>query len=130
MLINNDNKGSEMSINNDNPINNHLNAEFVSWAGWMEIVCKHKKKWGVYINGMDGYLDDESPEIAKALQKGQDKFGMMFHTNSVVGGNLCLVGTEKEAREIYNHYDSPPLSDSCVYACLISPADGIICENT
>lgn len=119
-----------MPIENDTPVNNHLNAEFVSWSEWLEITCKHKGKWGVYINGLDGYSDEAGQQIAEALQKGQEAFGMMFHTHSVINGNLCLVESEQEARAIYNHYDTPPLSDSCVYACLISPTEGTLTENT
>lgn len=104
--------------------------EFVGFSKQQEITCKHLGKWGVYVNGSDAFDTSKDTEITKRLNELNKKYGPMFFAMLVINGEMALFDTQEEAMSVYMDFDTPPLSDSSVYACIISPVDGCVTENT
>lgn len=101
--------------------------DYISHSQQLRITCKFKQMWGVYVNVNDGFTD---PQTEKALRDMLVDVDTHLYHHVVVTGELGLFDTEKEAREFYNYFEKEPLANSCVYACLISPTEGTLTENT
>ena len=100
--------------------------------------CKLHNKWGVYahFHGDDCAADDSVMLHAKSSlkkyceQKSWPKNEFYDLLTAMTFGNLVLFNSEQEADEVYQLFNDNVLDSSCWFACLISPEEGVVTENT
>lgn len=109
-----------------------MKISYQSQSAWLENACKQVGKWGVYINAStvvdmeEGATEDE----ARLVFESKFEFGEDFYARAIIMGELSLFDSEEDAFKVYTYFDSGALSDSSVYACIISPSQGTVTENT
>lgn len=107
-----------------------------NFAVW-EDSCKLHNKWGVYarFNG-DLPKDERVFEYAKfeieTFCNNKDWTKNIYYDllQALMWGNLVLLNSEQEADEVYQLFNDRVMDSSCWFACLISPVDGVVTENT
>lgn len=105
----------------------------------MEDSCKLHRKWGVYanFNGDMGCAEDCAVfdhgklEIEEyCLLQGWPKTSFYMLMDSLPWGNIVLFDSEEDASKVYQLFNDKVMDSSCWFACLISPVDGVVTENT
>lgn len=99
-----------------------------------EIICKSLNKFGVHINyELDNTPEDDKiaefvlSEIRKLCQVDKEYYDFV---NAVVSGGLLTFDTEKEACDFYKIFEQELTESSSIYACIYSPTEGCLTENT
>lgn len=109
-----------------------------NFAVW-EDSCKLHNQWGVYANFNGDMVCPEDDVVFNhgkleieeyCLHKGWPKASFYILMDSLSWGNLVLFNSEQEADEVYQLFNDSVMDSSCWFACLISPADGVVTENT
>lgn len=112
-----------------------------NFAVW-EDSCKLHNQWGVYAHfhgdmGPDGSDGDERifhyarEQVEKyCQQRGWEKNKFYDLASALSSGSLVLFNSEQEADEVYQLFNDSVMDSSCWFACLISPVDGVVTENT
>lgn len=108
--------------------------QFINWNKSDEIVCKTLNKFGVHIN----YRLDDTPqddkisdfvwsELRKLYPEDVDYYDF---PSAIISGGLLTFDTEKEARDFYSIFEQELTDSSGIYACIVSPIEGCLTENT
>lgn len=106
----------------------------INWNESDVIVCKTLNKYGVHINfGLDDTPEDGGidkfvwSEIRK-LYPNDNTYHDFVH--AVISGGLLTFDTEKEAWDFYKIFEQELTESSSIYACIYSPTEGCLTENT
>lgn len=106
----------------------------VNWNKSNEIVCKTLDKFGVHINyGLDDTLQDDktSAFVCSELRKLYPEDPVFYNfMGAILSGGLLTFDTEKEAWDFYKIFEQELTDSSGIYACIISPIEGCLTENT
>ena len=104
--------------------------------------CKLHNKWGVYAHFHGEFgpeHDDPDGAIFHYARGSVEKYceqrghtGSEFYdlVHALGFGDLVLFNSEQEADEVYQLFNDKVMDSSCWFACLISPVDGVVTENT
>lgn len=108
----------------------------LDWSDMLEISCKHLGKWGVYAN-YTGSPDSQSTleSLCAKFFTWCDKQGISHEesqnfASELMFGKAVLFETSKQAGAIYRFFNEPGVYASPWFACLVSPTEGIVEENT
>jgi hypothetical protein len=108
--------------------------EYFNWNQLNEIVCKALNKFGVYLDyGLDNTQEDDKiakfvqEEIRKIYPLDKDFYDFLHAT---IAGGLLTFDTEVEARNFYEIFEQKLTDSSGIYACIYSPIEGCLTENT
>lgn len=114
----------------------HTTQKTIDWSDMLEISCHHLGKWGVYAN----FTGDASHQAkleelcAKFFRWCEDKQisqeDAHNFANSLLFGNAVLFDSSKQAGTIYRFFNEPGVYAGPWFACLVSPEQGIVEENT
>ena len=107
-----------------------MSQTFLSWSKQLEYACAHVGQFGVYVNATSAFEDPSHTELVEKLQVIQKEYGAHFFASAMLNGDMAMFDTKEEAFKYYSIFDEAPLADSCVYACIISPTEGCLTENT
>lgn len=108
--------------------------QHINWNESDEIVCKSLNKFGVHVN----FGLDDTPEDDKIAEFVWSEIRKLYHDvktgsdfiHAVISGGLLTFDTEKEARDFYKIFEQELTDSSNIYACIYSPTDGCLTENT
>ena len=108
--------------------------QHINWNEADEIVCKTLGKFGVNISyGLDNTPEDDKiaefvfAELRKLYPDEIEYNNVSFN---VVGGGLLVFDTEEEAWSFYRIFEQELTDSSSIYACIYSPTEGCLTENT
>lgn len=105
-----------------------------NWNKLDEIVCKTLNKFGVHINyGLDGTPEDDKIhdfvlEELKKLYPDETIYSDFWF--AILSGGLLTFDTEEEAWTFYKIFEQELTDSSGIYACIYSPIEGCLTENT
>ena len=105
-----------------------------NWNKLNEIACKALNKFGVHISyGLDDTLEDD--KIARFVftelrRLYQDDSTYHEAVDSVIFSGLTTFDTEEEAWAFYKIFEQELTDSSGIYACIYSPTEGCLTENT
>lgn len=107
----------------------------LNWNHLHEVACAAENMFGVYTSDF-GLFETPNSEVIRtfvigALQKiievEDDFYNILQALNC---DELMLFETEEEARKVYEIFEQELTDSSSVYACLYSPTQGCLTENT
>lgn len=108
--------------------------QHINWNKSDEIVCKALGKFGVHISyGLDNTPKDDKiaefvwSELRKLYVDDSTYYNF---TSAITCGGLLLFDTEKEAWDFYYIFEQELTDSSAIYACIYSPTEGCLTENT
>lgn len=110
------------------------NMQHFNWNKTEEIACKAIGKFAVHVSfGLDATPEDDKiaqfvwGELRKLYP---DDASYYNFTHAVVNGGLLAFDTEEEAWAFYGIFDKELTDSSSIYACIYSPIEGCLTENT
>jgi hypothetical protein len=105
-----------------------------NWNKLDEIACKALNKYGVHIAyGLDDTPEDD--KIAEFVCKEVRRLyadSATYHNfmSAIVCGGLLTFDTKEEAWAFYKIFEQELTDSSSIYACIYSPTEGCMTENT
>lgn len=109
--------------------------KYFNWNEVNEIACKTLNKYGVHIKfdldwttAEDDKIDEfVRKELRKICPLDKDFYDFLHAT---IAGGLLTFDTEAEARNFYKIFEQKLTNSSGIYACIYSPIEGCLTENT
>ena len=104
----------------------------LDWSDMLALACRQVGKFAVYGNYTAPLEDVES--VTKAFFVWCDKLGIEMPEqgrilNDLMFGNAVLFDTNEEAGRIFRFFLEKGIPSKW-FACLVSPTEGIVTENT
>lgn len=109
----------------------------LDWSDMLALACRQVGKFAVY-----GNYTARPEEDDQALEKltlrffqycdafGMDKLEQQRMLQDLMFGNAVLFDTSEEAGRIFRFFLEKGIDSGPFFACLVSPTEGIVSENT
>jgi hypothetical protein len=105
-----------------------------NWNKLDEIACKTLNKFGVHVAfGLDATPKDDKiaefvwSEVRKMYPVDVDYYNT---ASAIICGGLLTFDTEEDAWAFYKIFEQELTDSSGIYACIYSPTEGCLTENT